>query len=282
MITVQYIQEKEKKDMFSYYELHQFDLEMRRNRRAVKYKPHMHDALEVIYMYGGRQGVVIGEKNYELTAGDALVVFPNCEHSYVRPENIPKDNNNADSFIMFIPSRMFYGSYPDLYGCTSKNCLIPASEVTETAKLSFSKIMDEPSLTAQLGWAQLIMSHLIPVVSFEKLSIEDNPEIVSYIMTYLSQNYTKPLSLDILEERLGINKFYISKIFSKKIKVNFRTYLGTLRSNHAAQLMHQTDARLPDIAEASGFESTRSFFRVFQSVYGITPAKYREMVRNQK
>ena len=71
------------------------------------------------------------------------------------------------------------------------------------------------------------------------------------------------MTLDSIADALGVNKYYVSRIFSNKIKVNFRTYLGSLRSNYAAQLINISDEKLSDIAEKAGFESMRSFYRVF-------------------
>lgn len=266
-------------DMFNYYEMRKYELEVTRMRRAVKYDTHMHDELEIIYMYDGEQTVSIDGTDYNLHKGDCLAVFPNHEHTYKRPDDIEKMNNRADFLLIFIPSKMFYSAYPDMYGGNPKSALVKSENVSETAVLCFNKIYAESSLIAQLGWAQIIMSRIIPKLSVTKLSTEENPEIISQIMSYVSQNYTKSLTLDMLSSELGINKYYISRIFSKKIKMNFRNYIGILRSNHAAQLMNTSDAVLSEIAETSGFESLRSFFRVFHDVYGVSPAQYRDMVR---
>ncbi len=265
--------------MFNYYEMRKYELEVKRVRRAVKYDTHMHDELEIIYMFDGKQTISIGSTDYDLHQGDCLAVFPNHEHTYRRPDNIEKQNSLADFLMIFIPSKMFFSSYPDMYGGNPKNALVKAGEVSETAVFCFGKICREPSLTAQLGWAQIIMSRIIPKLSVDKLSTGENPEIISQIMSYISQNYTKSQTLDMLSSELGINKYYISRIFSQKIKMNFRSYIGMLRANHAAQLINTSDAVMSDIAAASGFESLRSFFRVFRSVYGVSPAQYRGMVR---
>ena len=125
----------------------------------------------------------------------------------------------------------------------------------------------------------IILSHVIPKFAVNKLSAGNNPEIVSMLMSYVSENYLKSLTLDSLEEVLGINKYKISRIFSDKVHMSFRDYVGMLRANHAAQLINMQDEPMAKIAEKSGFESERSFYRVFKEVYGISPASYKSMVR---
>lgn len=148
--------------------------------------------------------------------------------------------------------------------------------------MGFHKIMEEKSLNAQLGWTQIILSHLIPQLSVTKVSVGNNPEIISLIMRYVSENYQSSLTLEMLSDALGISKYKISRIFSDKIKMSFRSYLGMLRANHAAQLINTSNEVLSKIAEQSGFESARSFYRVFRETYGVSPAIYRDMVRNKK
>ncbi|MFR1499641.1 MAG: helix-turn-helix domain-containing protein, partial [Monoglobus pectinilyticus] len=70
-----------------------------------------------------------------------------------------------------------------------------------------------------------------------------------------------------------------SRVFSNQIKVSFRTYLNVLRTNHAASLIKISDDNLEDIATDSGFESTRSFYRIFKDIYGVSPSQYRKMIR---
>ena len=265
--------------MFSYYEMRNYELDVVHNRRAVDYGEHMHDDLELIYMIDGEQRIRIGKAEYLLKKGDCAAVFPNMTHAYLRPETVQKKNNAADYLMIFIPSKMLYGMYPDMHGTQLQSSVLSADEVHEDAVLGFNKISEASALNTRIAWAQLILSYVIPKFAVNKLSAGNNPEIVSMIMRYVSENYLKSLTLDSLEEILGISKYKISRIFSDKVHMSFRDYIGMLRANHAAQLINMQDEPMPKIAEKSGFESTRSFYRVFREVYGISPASYKNMVR---
>lgn len=267
--------------MFSYYEFHKYEFDVIRNNRAVQYDTHMHDELELLYLFEGNQTVLVGEKKFELNKGSCLAIFPNQAHSYIRSEDVPKKNNAARSIMLFIPSQLLYGLYPDMYGCSPENCMLSEELISEDAALGFQKIPEEKSLTAQIGWAHIILSNIIPQLSVTKVSAGNNPEIISFIMQYVSEHYQLSLTLEMLSDKLGISKYKISRIFSDKIKMSFRSYLGMLRANHAAQLINTSNEVLAKIAEQSGFESTRSFYRVFREVYGISPAAYRDMVRKK-
>ena len=106
-----------------------------------------------------------------------------------------------------------------------------------------------------------------------------NSDTITRLLSYISLNFRKSLTLDMISDELGINKYYISRVFSNQIKVSFRTYLNVLRTNHAASLIKISDDNLEDIATDSGFESTRSFYRIFKDIYGVSPSQYRKMIR---
>lgn len=265
--------------MYRFYELHQYELGLIRNHREVKYGRHMHGEFEVIYLFDGEQGIIVNDLEYTLHKGDCAVIFPNLPHEYTKPHFVKKYNNAADCAIIFIPAAAVYSMFPDTHASYPDNCFVGADIMHENAVLAFDKIFEETTINAQIGWAYIILSHTVPVLMKRSLSEEQDADVISRLLSYISLNFKKSLTLDIISEELGINKYYISRIFSKRIKMNFRTYIGTLRANYAAELIKISDDNLEDIAEEAGFESLRSFYRVFREIFNVTPSQYRDMIR---
>ena len=57
--------------------------------------------------------------------------------------------------------------------------------------------------------------------------------------------------------------------------MNFRNYLGALRSEYAANLLRTTEDTMTDICGKAGFDSQRSFNRIFKTIYNMSPREYR-------
>jgi transcriptional regulator GlxA family with amidase domain len=53
-------------------------------------------------------------------------------------------------------------------------------------------------------------------------------------------------------------------------------YLMQLRLKHASELLLNSDSRLKEIAEASGFPSVEYFGRCFKKHFGISPGEHRK------
>ena len=57
--------------------------------------------------------------------------------------------------------------------------------------------------------------------------------------------------------------------------MNFREYLNRIRLEYAVQLIRTTDKPLMQIGAEAGFESQRSFNRVFADILGTQPKEFR-------
>jgi transcriptional regulator GlxA family with amidase domain len=64
-------------------------------------------------------------------------------------------------------------------------------------------------------------------------------------------------------------------VFSSKIGMGFSAYLGQIRVEYAASLIRTTTRSLTDIWLAAGFDSQRTFNRVFRAAFGTSPSEYR-------
>ena len=78
-----------------------------------------------------------------------------------------------------------------------------------------------------------------------------------------------------LAKKLHVNKYYLSHTFSARLQMSFREYLNRIRLEYAMQLIRTTGKPLTEIWEDAGFESQRSFNRVFRDAAGMTPKEYR-------
>ena len=80
--------------------------------------------------------------------------------------------------------------------------------------------------------------------------------------------------------RLGlINKNETGKLLRRYAGTNLTGYINDLRLEYAIGLMAASpDLPMKAVSANAGFNSLRSFFRVFSQKYGMTPAEYKKKV----
>lgn len=58
--------------------------------------------------------------------------------------------------------------------------------------------------------------------------------------------------------------------------IGFANYLLNLRMEHAKKLLRETNLKMWQVAEESGFNDYHYFSKVFKKAEGMSPAQYRE------
>ena len=96
---------------------------------------------------------------------------------------------------------------------------------------------------------------------------------------FIKANLTNPsLSLQMVAEKLYLNKSYLSNLFRKETGQKMGDYILRHRLALAKKEMDKHPAEaLGSIAERSGFNSEYYLIRCFKKQYGITPGSYSKL-----
>ena len=106
-------------------------------------------------------------------------------------------------------------------------------------------------------------------------------DALSKITTYMREHYKEDLKLSDLAATFGYSDAYLSRMFQKYAKINYKTYLQDIRMAYAYRDLMNTDRTISQIALDNGFCSSRGFSGEFQKRYGILPSEMRKQ-ENQK
>ena len=101
------------------------------------------------------------------------------------------------------------------------------------------------------------------------------PPMIAAVRDYLTENYNRPVSLEMLSRQFHISKFYLLRTFSHYLGLTPNEYQQNLRIAKAKELLRTTRLTVSMIANAVGIESTSYFISIFKRLEGVTPLKYR-------
>ena len=101
-------------------------------------------------------------------------------------------------------------------------------------------------------------------------------EKIKEVIKIIDEKYLHGLDRLLLAESVGVHPDNLSKQFKTYTGKKLGDYIYELRIIEAAKRLIETDDNIIDIAFAVGFESLRTFNRVFPKIMGITPDKYRK------
>ena len=258
------------------YENRQLDFYFRDDAESpLQCNAHLHYHLELLCLLGGETHAYVDSCEYRLEAGDIFLVFPNQIHRF---ESFEKEN-----YLLFIinPDMM-----PEL--CRILTNALPLSNVVRGAAkdpalleclhaMAESQSMEENPYRDVILKGQMLsfFGDLLNRMDLTKPR-EGDSQSLKAVVRYCSQNFTKELSLEILERELHISKYYISHLFSHKLNMRFNDYVNSLRISDACRYLRQDSRSVTEISELVGFATLRTFNRAFIKQIGMTPSQYRK------
>jgi AraC-like DNA-binding protein len=98
---------------------------------------------------------------------------------------------------------------------------------------------------------------------------------IAQILQYIHQHFLENLSLQFLAIKFHTSESYISRAIKLSTGMNFTVYLHELRIEHACSLLVSTRMNVLAVAEESGYNSFKTFSRVFSRLKRMTPTQYR-------
>ena len=100
--------------------------------------------------------------------------------------------------------------------------------------------------------------------------------IVSRSISFIQNNYSRPISLMEAAEDACVSKSYLSLLFKQETGINFSKYLMDYRIDRAKQLLSQSAMHIYEIAEQVGFPNPYYFSKVFKEYTGKSCKEYRD------
>lgn len=93
---------------------------------------------------------------------------------------------------------------------------------------------------------------------------------------YIKEHFHEPLSLQSIADSIFVSRGYLSNIFNEVAGMKLTDYINIQRINYAKTLLSSSDESITSIADKCGFESITYFEKIFNSVTGSSPLKFRQ------
>ena len=237
---------------------------------------HLHRDLELVLYRSGETVATADSGRYHLTPGDLFLTFPNQIHSYetleredysiliLKPDLLPE---LTDAFELSVPESAvlpggaFNPRINALFDAVGEICRQPEGSV--------------PYRQEKLhGYLLALFAEILSGMKLTGVSADDCGTLRA-IVSYCTRHYAEELSLSVLAEKLGLNRYYISHLFSRRLGMCFNDYINSLRVSEACRMLLNSDDSVTDICFHVGFGTLRTFNRAFIRHTGKTPTDYR-------
>jgi len=79
---------------------------------------------------------------------------------------------------------------------------------------------------------------------------------------------------------LGVSRVTVNARFQEAMGTSLSAYFAAQRDRAATTLLVESNLTTEDVAMQAGFGTPRTFHRAFARKFGVSPARYRTMTRN--
>ena len=108
-------------------------------------------------------------------------------------------------------------------------------------------------------------------------------DVPSYqISEYIYENLGGDLSIPAVCKRFHISKSKLYSITKTLVGMGFSDFVRRIRIDEGKKALKNTTKSINQIAEEVGFSDANYFIRVFRQEEGMTPSKYRKMVKKEE
>ena len=95
------------------------------------------------------------------------------------------------------------------------------------------------------------------------------------ILIYIDDNYMNDISLKEISQHFNVDIYNLSKRINSITGTNFKTYINSMKVLKAEEMILNTRKPLIEIALECGFNSIRTFNRVYKKIKGYSPSSLR-------
>lgn len=246
---------------------------------------HLHDRYEIYFFISGNVNYLVEKNIYPLSSGDLLVMNSKEIHKATFTAPIPYERCT----LHFSPSLVYQLNTDafNLLRCfedrpSGEHNRIQLSYDKKNELLRLFKRIEELQASQISGYDVLTLCCLVEILVLINTAFSSNetyksnislPSKLTPILEYIDSNLDGDLSLQALEAKFYINRYYLCRLFKSFTGSSIHEYILYKRVSRAKMLLSE-GVSVTDTCMGCGFGDYSNFIRSFKNITGITPGKF--------
>ena len=252
---------------------------------------HFHSACQMTYIVQSEGTRIIGDSIDRFASGELTFVGPDLPHVWHNGQNqhaIVAGSHSLTLYIEPAPIIEAFGKFfkthkIESFLASSKRGILFHGKTKELLKEKLEQI-------AKLDYGfekTILLLEMIEIMvhsgDFEYICSPGythryNPvdnEKIDRIFKYVFNNFSREITLDQVAKMSSMSKHSFCRYFRTRTQKTFVQFVNEVRISEACRLIAEDGLQITNIAYTCGFNSLSNFNKIFKSIKGITPSKYR-------
>lgn len=232
---------------------------------------HINSELEVVLVKSGSVRVSLGNSSFALGQNQMTVIPPYRLHGFEVLED-------ADAIVYLFPHAMA----SDFFSlCRNKemtnHIFSPDAPTLEYIKSATQRLSEKQSIFLEKSILYTFLAGFTKDNSFTEMNFDTSN--ANRIIEYIYTNINGDITAKTVADEFAVTEPQLNEMFSAYIGLGFKDFINHMRINNAMELLRDKKFNITEIAYQSGFETLRTFNRIFLRVAGCTPSEYRKQLK---
>ena len=247
-------------------------------------EPHWHEEMQLLYVDNGKLQATVGNKSYELGAGDVLVINPSEVHSLTGENARYLSVHFSCTFV-----KLFYASVE-----SRDFVLEEGTQERREMTVLMQKLLaieqdnnDEYNALVKYSLLMKMLRLLLTRCAEEKkLSVYGTKRSLESdaitVKNYIEANFRRKIMINELAELMQYDPRNITPYFKKLTGKRFTDYLQEVRTKHALEDYLTYDIPVGEAALKNGFCHYNFFSKACSKYYGASPTAIKKAKRENQ
>lgn len=173
--------------------------------------------------------------------------------------------------------KAFYYHYVSMIYQTFHKSGISVDHALDTLSRPEDMTQATKSLSQLRSWTKRTTDAAISAIDKRR---NREPSVVELIEQYVQSHISQDLTREDIAAFLHFNPAYLSRLFKKETGLSLSDYIMDLRMKQAKRLLSESDLKVSDVAEITGYRNFSYFSKLFKKQEGYTPQEFRK--RNKR
>lgn len=223
----------------------------------------MEKTYEIIYVTRGEVFMNNGGKEYKITKGQALLLYPQTRHYGSK-----KTSGVSFYWVHFL---------------TSENVVPPECGLYENIENSaiFKELLHFANLPQKPEYAiNAVLCHILALMQYERERNLNSPErIAEEIYEWVRINASAVLTAETTATHFGFSADHLARILKKNFGVGTKKLINRFVAEKAKELLCNTGKYIKEIAAELEFTSDKAFILFFKYHEDAYPSQFRDKFR---
>jgi AraC-like DNA-binding protein len=160
-----------------------------------------------------------------------------------------------------------------VYKCTQEDHINSCFQAIFDAT-KCEKSMDLKSLSNFYELLSILVEDTI-VINTGVNSTKHQEIYIKQAIEFIDTNYSRKISIEEIAVYVGIDRKYLSRLFSDILNIPPQNYLINFRLQKACDLLTSSSLSINEISTSIGYNDPFLFSKIFKKYKGISPTSYR-------